>query len=149
MRLGMLKLTALVGCLGLAACLPKTHYVPKPGKVALAMKSGRLAMIKNGIVAERDEFSVALRCDPRAASKARVSETNFASARRNESTSGVFSALTPIFPLAPLIGLPFAIKANNQNQRAGAAMVDAMNIHNAVPVCTNQRGPGSVIGAYK
>ena len=142
----MLKLALLTACLSLAACLPKTSYVPKPGKVALAMKDGKLAVIKNGIVAERDEFSAALACDSRAASTARVSERNFASAQRNENTSAVFSALSPLFPLAPLIGLPFAIRANNQNQRASAAMVDAMNIHNDAPACTNANGPGSVLG---
>jgi len=135
--------------IALAGCLPHTTYVPKSGKAAIGMKRGRLAIIKDGDVAERDRFEVVMACEPSVSALARTSRDNFKSAERNQSISGVFTALTVIFPLAPLIGLPWAIKAVNQDQTAHAAMVDAVNRHNDTPHCVRSAGPGSAIGANR
>lgn len=142
-----LNIVALFACLALAACLPNTTYLPTGSAAAIGMKRGRLAIIKSGNIAERDRFEVALSCESQTSALARTATENFRSSERNQRVSGVLSALLPIFPPGPIIGLPWAIRAARQDQTARAALVDAVNRHNDAPRCVLASGPGSVLGA--
>jgi hypothetical protein len=123
--------------LALSSCSIETHYVPRtPHVLALAMKGHAPMLYKDGAVIELDAATVALHGCPQPLLDDLAGAADHERAgRRDGVIGGLFmSAGFVVFPLLVPSAAFYAL-ASDHEQRASAALVDAINRHNDTPEC--------------
>jgi len=149
---------AVASFVGVAGCQVATQYTPRtPGKVALAIERGEVAIYKSGFRTPLSSATPALlACSAPAGATAAKAADDQSSYRSKSTVAGLLYAVGVFAPPATIVGSIFAIQAASDQQDARAGLIDAINQHNDDAACASHRStyartstvPRELIWAY-